>query len=339
MPHPSPLGPLSLRPSPLDVLAGLAALLDKSLVLRAAGEEAEPRYGMLETIRAYGLDRLAVSGEEDQVRDRHAAYYGALAEAAEPGLTGPEQVAWMDRAEREHDNLRAALGWLLAKGDAEAAVRLAWNLRWFWSFRGHLSEGQDGMARALVHGAALSPLGRARAQTAVAGLAYLQGEHTQATALLDQAVQVARDGGDRAVLGNALLARGMLAASRGEREQAEACTAESARVYRALGNHWGTRLALIGGAHAAVAAGDVGRAGRLLDEAEAQLRAAGAPWGTDCYALAATGAASSVRVAPATTSSSSAQLQALGKTLPGLKRSRGLNAAFSFAIAARSSVV
>ena len=99
------------RRSTLDVLTKLAALLDKSLVVRASGEEAEPRYGMLETIRAYGHDRLAVSGEEDQVRDRHAAYFGALAEAAEPGLTGPEQVAWMDRAEREHANLRAALGW------------------------------------------------------------------------------------------------------------------------------------------------------------------------------------------------------------------------------------
>ena len=107
---------------------GLTTLVDQSLVSRGAGE-GEPRFGMLETLREYGLEALAASGEHDRVRQAHACYFAELAEAAEPILVGlmPEKAAeqreWLACLEAEHANLRAALEWALERGGrAQPAV-------------------------------------------------------------------------------------------------------------------------------------------------------------------------------------------------------------------------
>ena len=96
---------------PFDILDGLQSLIDKSLLREAAGIAGEPRYGMLETIREYALDRLQASGEMAALQWRHAAYYLAFAETAAPEVLGPHQVAWLDRLEVDHNNLRAVLAW------------------------------------------------------------------------------------------------------------------------------------------------------------------------------------------------------------------------------------
>jgi predicted ATPase len=112
-------------PSPL--LTGLGALLDKSLVVsRPAGGSGEPRYGTLETIREYALERLDESGEAPVIR-QHGTFYLALAETAAPHFHGPEQKGWLDRLEAEYDNVRAALAWSLSPG-AEAESRGRWLL-------------------------------------------------------------------------------------------------------------------------------------------------------------------------------------------------------------------
>src|SRR5688572_29504257 len=92
-----------------STLDPLASLVDKSLVQEREQPDGEPRYSLLETIREYGLERLRASGEEADARRRHAGYYLALAERAEVGLHGPEQLSWVARLEAEHDNLREAL--------------------------------------------------------------------------------------------------------------------------------------------------------------------------------------------------------------------------------------
>ena len=102
---------------------------------------------MLETIREYALERLGVSGEQAALRQAHADYYLALMEQAAPELRGPHTVAWLDRLEAEHDNLRAALGWALEQGEAGIALRLAETVAWFWSLRGYLDEGRRWMTR------------------------------------------------------------------------------------------------------------------------------------------------------------------------------------------------
>ena len=123
-----------------DTLDLLGHLVDKSLVtVDLAGSEA--RYGLLETIRAYGLERLAESGEAEVIRRCHAEYLLALAERAETMLHGPEQAAWLDRLAADQDNFGAAFAWTLGDGnDPVTALRLAAALGWFWFIRGLLSE-------------------------------------------------------------------------------------------------------------------------------------------------------------------------------------------------------
>jgi predicted ATPase/tRNA A-37 threonylcarbamoyl transferase component Bud32 len=108
-----------------DVLEGMASLLDKSLLQRTERDSGEPRFAMLETIREYGLEALASGGEVEVTRCAHAMYYLRLSEQAEPELSGPQQLSWFERLEREHDNLRAALNWLEARNEAETALQLA----------------------------------------------------------------------------------------------------------------------------------------------------------------------------------------------------------------------
>jgi predicted ATPase/class 3 adenylate cyclase/Tfp pilus assembly protein PilF len=131
----------------LDVLDGLSTLVDQSLVQQRAEseEDGDPRFGMLHVIREYALERLQASDEgkeAEALRRAHAAYFLALAERAEPQLAGPEQGTWLARLEREHDNLRAVLGWAHSRGEVETGLRLVATLWRFWWIRGHLREGR-----------------------------------------------------------------------------------------------------------------------------------------------------------------------------------------------------
>src|SRR5918911_286689 len=101
----------------------------------------EERFWMLETIREYAAERLEASGEADELRRRHAQHFLALAKKAEPNVRGYSR-AWLDRLEREHDNLRATLDWFGASGESELALRLAGALSRFWDEKGHLAEGR-----------------------------------------------------------------------------------------------------------------------------------------------------------------------------------------------------
>ena len=133
---------------PLDMLEGIESLLDKNLLRRDEGVGGKPRFGMLETIHEYARERLEASGERERLRQQHATYYLALAEAAEAELTGPESAAWLARLEAEHDNLRAVLGWARERGDEELGLRLAGVLvagvlgGVWWEARDYLSQGR-----------------------------------------------------------------------------------------------------------------------------------------------------------------------------------------------------
>jgi predicted ATPase len=126
-----------------DMVEGLSSLVDASLLQRENGPEAELRLKMLAVVREYARERLAESGESTVARKRHAEYFVAQAEAAEPRLLGPDQAAWLERLEREHDNLREALRWAREVGDIEAGLRLTGALCWFWWTRGYHCEGRQ----------------------------------------------------------------------------------------------------------------------------------------------------------------------------------------------------
>jgi predicted ATPase len=131
------------RGLPPDFLDVLTSLLNKGLVLvqQPDGSD-EPRFSMLQTIRAFALERLEAAVELEESRGRHAAWFQALALQAEQELTGPRQAEWLDRLEREHDNLRTALTWLERQEDQEGQLRMAAALWRFWYQRGHVTEGR-----------------------------------------------------------------------------------------------------------------------------------------------------------------------------------------------------
>ena len=132
------------------MLGLLIGLVDKSLVTADEQPDGTARYRLLETLRQYARERLAAGGEDEAVRRRHAAYFLGLAEAAGPDLLGGRQSAWLDRLEREHDNLRAALEWLTERGAAEAGLRLADAVGPFWMTRGYLQEPRARLERLLA---------------------------------------------------------------------------------------------------------------------------------------------------------------------------------------------
>jgi predicted ATPase/DNA-binding SARP family transcriptional activator len=125
-----------------QVLPALSGLVDKSIIAAGQGPDAAspPRYRMLETVRAYGLERLAEAGEHDRIRDALAAHYLDLAETTDPRLRGPEQGRWLRELAAEQDNLYAALRWAIIRRDAEVALRFVRALGWYWVLRGQPGE-------------------------------------------------------------------------------------------------------------------------------------------------------------------------------------------------------
>src|SRR5207302_4853650 len=119
----------------LDILNGMDSLVQQSLV-RQVGED-EYRFVMLETIREYATERLWALGEADAIKDRHARHYLRLAEEGEEVQYGPRQMAEMSRLDGDHDNVRAALHWLLEQGDVEGELRLAASIWRYWQRREH----------------------------------------------------------------------------------------------------------------------------------------------------------------------------------------------------------
>ena len=139
---------------------------------------------MLETVREYGLERLAAADEEATVRRWHLAWCLDLAERAEPELTGGAQQHWFACLQTEHDNLRAALAWAVSENDAEAAFGLGGALYRFWATQGYYEEGRRWLetALALAPGARSAPRGHALLGAGV--MAFFQGEYDRAESTL-----------------------------------------------------------------------------------------------------------------------------------------------------------
>ena len=248
-----------------DIVDALGALVDQSLV-RQEERHGEPRFAMLETIREYALERLREGAGWREAHDQHAAYYLALAEAAEPALRGPAQLDWLERLEAEHDNLRDALSRFLEQDRIEEAVRLAWGLWLFWWFHGHVAEGGRWMDEILARGGALPPYPRARALSGAGVMAFARGDYARAEDLLDQSLRLFREVGDKPGIAGALIIPGQTATFRGEYARAEALLGESLTLYRELGDDWDVAILLNWLGMIPLAQGDYGRAAGLFEE-------------------------------------------------------------------------
>jgi predicted ATPase/class 3 adenylate cyclase len=190
----------------MDVLDGLGSLVEKSLLRSVEDDHGDTRFTMLETIRAYASERLAGSGEEATLRERHARALLSLAQRAADELEGPARKVWLDRLADDHDNIRAALGWFIERGDAEGAGELVARLWRFWHTRGHLGEGRARVEQvlALPGWPADRPTARLRALEAAGGVAYWQGDLLAAHRFYAEAAGIARGTGDKRELANAL---------------------------------------------------------------------------------------------------------------------------------------
>jgi predicted ATPase/class 3 adenylate cyclase len=223
---------------PVDVLDGVSSLVDKSLLRREEGPEDEPRFVMLETIHEFAREKLQESGEAEETRRLHAEYFLALAEEAEPELGGPQQVAWLNRLEAEHDNLRAALSWSLEAGEAELGLRLAGTLWWFWFARGHLSEGRGWLDDALARSDAAASV-RAAGLIGAGRLAVAQADRREAEVLLEESVRLLRDSADERGLAKALHNLGFALLAQGNSERAGTLQKESLSLFRKARDGWG----------------------------------------------------------------------------------------------------
>ncbi len=222
----------------LDVLDGLGRLVDHSLLRQEEGAGGEPRFAMLATIREYGLEQLAASGEADEARQRHAAFFLTLAENAASAFMRMEHQNWLEQFEADHDDLRAALEWALGR-EPETALALAGALKDFWFVRGHLSEGRAWLERALAAVPTASPALRSRALRGVSRFAFSQGAYADARDLGLVALELAREVGDERLLTDTLNAAAVGAMNSGEFDRADRFFTEALELSRRLGDEFG----------------------------------------------------------------------------------------------------
>jgi predicted ATPase/class 3 adenylate cyclase len=251
-------------------LGVLQELVEKSLVRRWGSG----RLGMLETVAEYAANRLDESGERELLRLRHTDYFVDLAACAARAFRTPAQATWLRRLDDEHANLRSAVSFATARGDAAAALGLAGDLWLLWDARGYLEEGRRWLEAVLALDGGV-PAARARALHGAGVLAWELGDYPAAEASLQRAVDLLRHGDDRAGLAHALVDLGWAHAllAQGDVAVPRRLADEGLALARAAEDRWSTAFAL----QAAADFGDLPFADRvaILDEAAGLYREVG----------------------------------------------------------------
>ena len=268
-----------------SILEILGALVDQSMLQQQVLEQGEVRFWLLQTLREYGLELLTQTGELEATQAAFTKYYLSWTEQIMPLLVGAEQARWMDRLDREYENVRAALEWLLEHAHletlrAEEALRLCVALMVFWEVRGHISEGLAFLERALTHDQHVVPSIRAQALHDAGFLALMMGDNARAEAFLRESQLLFRETGDKAGMANILRLQGSLAQVKNNYKIARRLLEEALMIYRERGDVHrvvATRDSL---AQVAIAQCDYTRARSLLEENLASYRALGEQYNT-----------------------------------------------------------
>jgi len=261
-----------------DLLEGLLSLADKSLLRQQESAEGKPRFWMLQMLREFGLERLTSAAEIEPTRQAHAQYFLEMAEQAEAQLKGAEQTRWVAQLEQEHENLRAALRFLLeyarlqagtAQGErsAELSLRMGVSLSWFWLMWVYEREGlaflEQALAKSTAGGAGL----RARAMLAAAALAFnLVGGMQRAERLCSQSLVLYRELADKAGMANGLRMLGSISRMRNQYGRARSSLQEAAALFEELGDGWSQGQCYTEWARAATEQGQFEQARALLEE-------------------------------------------------------------------------
>jgi predicted ATPase/class 3 adenylate cyclase len=258
---------------PDGVLGGLATLVDSNMLRQEEQADGEPRFAMLETIRAYALERLEASGEADELGRRHGEYFLTVAERIEPQWRkGDVDLLAL---ELDHDNFRAALNTFLARDERESLARLVFGLVIFWADRGHVREGARWNDEAVRLAADLPPFLQARAYES-ASIICRWRDLAWAEELAQRALEAHRLVGDRDGEAWSLRQLGVTAEMRGDIDRAEVLYARAAAIFAELDDSRGLQMVLHDQGTCAIQRGDLGRARALLEECAARYRSFGA---------------------------------------------------------------
>jgi non-specific serine/threonine protein kinase len=278
---------------PIDVPAGLESLLDKSLIQRLPAED-EPRFGLLEVLRAFALEHLEAVGEASAAHRAHFDHYLALAEAAAPHWRGPEAAAWIARLAADEDNLRAALAWSMDEPPVDPTtphpgVLLAGALGDFWMFGNRHQEGRAWLERALALCSAGAPLpegevperdrarlaAAARVQSAAGTMAWLRGAFEESRTLHEEALAGYRHIGDLAQAADSRHNLSVQLLSLGQLAPALEILLENLAYYREREDWRGMTRTLLSLGVYYIAIGDVETSRRYYGEAVTASRRAG----------------------------------------------------------------
>ena len=257
---------------PDEVIDLLGRLVEQSLVAVEAGAFGV-RYGMLEPIRQYALER---AGETEKTGRRHAGYYLTLAERFEPKLRGRDQAVWLGRLQTERDNLRAALGWALEFGEYETIARMAWALLPLWWLQGHYSEGRRWTEVALPHAPDLPVPAWAKLLFAAGTMAQAQADYGAARPLIEESLALFQQLGDREGIMRAQSSAGIVALGQGRQEQGIDLLEEATTLALEIGDRWSASLLLGFTTAVPLGRGDLARARQLAERGLSLAREAGA---------------------------------------------------------------
>lgn len=266
-----------LKPAVVD---RLGRLVDRSLVIVVQQAE-EERYGLLETIREYAREKCSASGEEERVQQRHFDFFLKLAEQAEPRLYEAQEASWLNRLEREHDNLRRALEWSQGTDDRnELGLRLAGALGKFWEIRGYFREGREYISAALSRATVSGTSSHTKAVFTEGDLAFEQGDFQVARARLEQSISAYRKLGasHRAGLAEALRQCGYCATEMGDYATASRMLTEALGTMRELKNPTGIARTLWQLGWAMLRSGDFEHAAQYFEEALPMVRQIGSKY-------------------------------------------------------------
>jgi len=262
----------------VDVLEGLASLLDKSLIRQEERADDQPRFNMLELIRDYAWEKLKESSREGLIRERHANFFLALVHEAAPKLKGSEQKVWLERLEEEHNNLRSALKWFVQRAEegdevsAESGVRMAGALWGFWDTHGFISEGREWL-RKMIELSGTPTNARVDALNGAAMLARRQSDIAEALQLYEQGLTIAREIDYKAGKAEVLGGMGFLFEYQGaDDELVKSHYADSLALWREVGDKRGIATALGPQAHRAASANDFVQANLLFEESLSLFR-------------------------------------------------------------------
>jgi len=235
----------------VDVLEGVATLVDQNLLKPMAQSDGETRFGMLETIHEYGLEQLTASGEVEAIRHQHLNFYLALAEEADPKLRGAEQLVWLQRLDSDYANLQSALAWSLRDEsqvddhDRWQGLHLAGTLSWFWYLRARFNEGRGWCERAVALSETIDGKAtRARVLQGAGIMAQMQGDFAQARVWLEESLALWQKLEDDCGIAFTLMWLAWAAGVPGDSATARLLAERSLAIFRKIGDSWGIAWAL-----------------------------------------------------------------------------------------------